>query len=72
MWWIALVGGLIAVAAGIAQVVRYFREGSGPERGLAGSGPAHRLVAAALFVTTGLFVSFFSLANLVALRAALP
>jgi hypothetical protein len=66
MWWITLLAGLGAVGVGVVNVARYFREGPEPERGFAGSGPAHRLVAAAMFMAAGLFLSFLSLANLIA------
>lgn len=66
MWWVTLAAGIVAVGVGGVHVGRYFREG--PERGrpFAGSGPAHRLVSAAMFTAAGLFLTFFSLANLIA------
>lgn len=72
MWWITLVAGLAAVGIGGQNLVRYFHEGPERDRGLAGSGPAHRLVAAAMFTAGGLFLTFFSLANLLAAYAAGP
>jgi hypothetical protein len=66
MWWITLVVGLAAVGVGGLNLVRYFHEGPERERGFAGSGPAHRLVSAAMFTAGGLFLIFFSLANLIA------
>ena len=68
MWWITLAAGLIVVGTGVLNLGRYFNEGPERDRGLAGSGPAHRLVAAAMFTAAGLFLSFLSLANLIAER----
>jgi hypothetical protein len=70
MWWLTLVIGLAAVVVGGMNLVRYFREGTSQDGDLAGSGPAHRLVAAAMFAAGGLFLTFFSLANLLAASAA--
>jgi hypothetical protein len=72
MWWFTLVIGLAAVGFGGLNLVRYFREGPERDRGLAGSGPAHRLVAAAMFTAGGLFLTFFGLANLIAGYATGP
>jgi hypothetical protein len=68
MWWFALAAGLIIVGVGALNLVRYFRDGPERDRGLAGSGHAHRLVATAMLTTAGLFLSFLSLANLIAER----
>jgi hypothetical protein len=69
MWWSMLVAGTVAVVVGIVQLAQYFQGGLG-DRSLAKSGPAEKLVRAAMLVTGGLFVAFFGLANLVAQRAA--
>ena len=69
MWWMMLVAGAIGVVVGLVQVLIYFRGGLG-DRALAGSGPAEKLVRAAMFVTGGLFLAFFGIANLVAERMA--
>jgi hypothetical protein len=66
MWWVILMAGVAALAVGGVNLSRYFREGPEPERGFGGSGPAHRLVSAAMFTAGGLFLAFFSLANLIA------
>lgn len=71
MWWLMLVIGVIGVLVGLVQLGTYFRGGLGDES-LARSGPAEKLVRAAMFVTGGLFLSFFSTANLVALQVAGP
>jgi hypothetical protein len=69
VWWLALAVGLILIGTGVVHLGRYFHEGPERHRSLAGSGPAHRLVAAAMCTAAGLFVSSFSLAHLVAERA---
>jgi hypothetical protein len=69
MGWVMLVAGTTGVAVGLVQLARYFRGGLG-DRGLARSGPAEKLVRAAMLVTGGLFIAFFGIANLVALRFA--
>jgi hypothetical protein len=61
----------IVVGAGILHLGRSFREGPAPDRGLAGSGPTHRLVTAALYKAAGLSLGFSNLANIVADRAAM-
>lgn len=71
MWWMMLVAGVLGVLAGIVQLATYFRNGLS-DRSLAKSGPAEKLVRAAMFVTGGLFLSFFGMANLIALRVAEP
>jgi hypothetical protein len=72
MWWIALAVGVVSIAIGMVQLVRSFVAGAERGRGLTASGPAIRLVSAAMFVTAGLFVTFFSIANLVALGLVAP
>jgi hypothetical protein len=65
MWWITLLAGVLAVSAGLGLLVRAFASaGGGRERGAAV--PPLQLVVAAMAVTGGLFLSFVSLANLVA------
>lgn len=71
MWWMMLVAGVVAVVVGLVQLATYFRGGLS-DRSLANSGPAEKLVRAAMFVTGGLFLGFFGMANLIALRAAAP
>jgi hypothetical protein len=72
MWWIVLGAGVASIAIGMVQLVRAFVAGAERGRGLTATGPAIRLVSAAMFVTFGLFLSFFSLANLVAQGAISP
>ena len=71
MWRMMLVAGVLGVVVGIVLLATYFRGGLS-DRSLARSGPAEKLVRAAMFVTGGLFLSFFSMANLIALRVAGP
>lgn len=71
MWWMMLVAGGSGVLVGLVQLATYFRGGLS-DRSLARSGPAEKLVRAAMLVTGGLFLSFFSLANLIALGVAGP
>lgn len=71
MWWAMLSVGALGVLAGAAQLVRTFRGGLG-DRNLARTEPMEHLVRPALFVTFGLFLSFFALANLIASRLATP
>lgn len=69
MWWTMLGFGVLGVVVGIVQLAHYFRGGLG-DRSLAASGPAEKLVRAAMYVTGGLFLGFFALANLIAARMA--
>jgi hypothetical protein len=69
--WALLVVGLTGVVVGLVQLASYFRGGLG-DRALAASGPAEKLVRAAMFVTGGLFLGFFGIANLVARSLAGP
>ncbi len=71
MWWILLAAGVLGVLVGLVQLAAYFRGGLS-DRSLAQSGPAEKLVRAAMFVTGGLFLSFFSTANLIAQSVAGP
>ena len=71
MWWLMLVAGMLGVVVGLGQLATYFRGGLS-DRSLASSGPAEKLVRAAMFVTGGLFLGFFGMANLIAQRAAAP
>lgn len=71
MGWMLLVVGALGVVVGIVQLAHYFRGGLS-DRSLARSGPAEKLVRAAMFVTGGLFLGFFGLANLIAARMAGP
>lgn len=71
MWWLMLAAGVGGVLVGIVQLATYFRGGLG-DRSLARSGPAEKLVRAAMLVTGGLFIGFFATANLVAQRMVAP
>lgn len=71
MWRMMLVAGVLGVLVGIVLLATCFRGGLS-DRSLARSGPAEKLVRAAMFVTGGLFLSFVSMANLIALRVAGP
>ena len=71
MWWLMLAAGVAGVVAGLVQVANYFRGGLS-DRSLAKSGPAEKLVRAAMLVTGGLFLAFFGTANLIAQRMAAP
>ncbi|MFN2323584.1 MAG: hypothetical protein ABR510_11580 [Trueperaceae bacterium] len=64
-----LIAGASGVLVGLVQLATYFGGGLS-DRSLARSGSAEKLVRAAMFVTGGLFLSFFSLANLIALGVA--
>ncbi len=65
MWWMVLAAGVAGVVIGLVQLATYFRGGLS-DRSLAKSGPAEKLVRAAMLVTGGLFLSFFGTANLIA------
>lgn len=69
MWWALLSVGVLGVVFGAAQLVRTFRGGLS-DRNLAETDPTVRLVRPAVFVTFGLFLAFFALANLIASRLA--
>ena len=71
MWWLMLAAGVAGVLVGLVQLASYFRGGLS-DRGLANSGPAEKLVRAAMLVTGGLFLAFFGTANLIAQRVAAP
>ena len=71
MWWMMLAIGVTGVVFGLVQLATYFRGGLS-DRSLAKSGPAEKLVRAAMFVTGGLFLSFFSMANLIAMSVGAP
>ena len=71
MWWLMLAAGVAGVVAGLVQVANYLRGGLS-DRSLAKSGPAEKLVRAAMLVTGGLFLAFFGTANLIAQRMAAP
>lgn len=70
MWWMLLAAGAVGVVVGLVQLAGYFRRGMS-DRSVA-KNPAETLVRAAMFVTFGLFVAFFSVANLVAQGVARP
>lgn len=72
MWWITLAVGVVGVALGVRQLVLVFVSGAERGRGLTATGPAIQLVRGAMYVTGGLFLSFVSLANLVAMQSAPP
>ena len=71
MWWAMLSIGVLGVVVGAVQIVRTFRGGLS-DRNLAKTDPTERLVRPAVFVTFGLFLGFFALANLIASRLATP
>ena len=71
MWWLMLAAGAAGVVVGLVQLSTYFRGGLS-DRSLAKSGPAEKLVQAAMLVTGGLFLAFFATANLIAQRVAAP
>lgn len=68
MWWLMLAAGVAGVVYGVAQLMRTFRGGL-RDRDVAQTDPALKLVRPALFVTFGLFLAFFGVANLIAARA---
>ncbi|MDF1521928.1 MAG: hypothetical protein P1P87_03805 [Trueperaceae bacterium] len=69
MWWAMLSVGALGVLVGAAQLVRTFRGGLS-DRNLAKTEPTEHLVRPAVFVTFGLFLAFFALANPIASRLA--
>lgn len=71
MWWALLSVGAVGVLVGAAQLVRTFRGGLS-DRNLARTDPTERLVRPAVFVSFGLFLAFFALANLIASLLATP
>jgi hypothetical protein len=71
MWWLMLAAGIAGVLFGAVRLVRTFRGGL-RDRDVARTDAAEHLVQPAMFVTLGLFLAFFGLANLIAQHLAGP